>query len=382
MTDGDGTGADFDVADGAFTGTDAGEPVADVIVAFVELDLVFLEVGFDEGLGGGFEFAAVDEDAAVGADEGDAVTGDVFDDGAVGVDELGAAFGIGLGRGEDFEGAAFVHAEAPLGDVEVVGAPVGDHATAVFAEGAPVGEVGMDAAGAEHGVVFAPGGGAEPEVPVEAGFGGFGGEVAPAAGAADADVNFLDLAEGAIADQLAGSTEFAGGALHGAGLEDATVFAYGIDQGSGFVDGLGEGFFAVDILASFGGENADEGVPMVGGGHDDGVDVGPGQEVAEVGVGGADLGAVGSAFLGVVLFDGIAGVVPALGIDVADGDDGHVGAVETVSEEVSALGTVADEAEVDFLGGRHLGAPDAGREERGGHGHGSGGGGSAEERTA
>lgn len=51
VADGDGAGADLDVADRAFAGADAGEPVADVIVAIVELDLVLFEVGLDQRFG-------------------------------------------------------------------------------------------------------------------------------------------------------------------------------------------------------------------------------------------------------------------------------------------------------------------------------------------
>ena len=69
-----------------------------------------------------------------------------------------------------------------LGDVEVMGAPVGDHATAVFTVSSPARKVGVNTAGAEDGVVGPDRGGAEPAFPVEAGFHFFLGEVAGNAG--------------------------------------------------------------------------------------------------------------------------------------------------------------------------------------------------------
>src|SRR5205085_429455 len=128
----------------------------------------------------------------------------------------------------------------------------------------------------------AVGGGAEPEVPVDALADGFGGEVALDAGGAGVDGDRLEFADAAGADHLAGETELAAGALLGADLEDAGVAVDGVDQVTRFADREGEGFLAVDVLAGGAGGGGDEGVPVVGGGDEDGVDVGAGEEIAKV----------------------------------------------------------------------------------------------------
>src|SRR5256885_13331841 len=61
-----------------------------------------------------------------------------------------------------FRSAAGILVEGPLANVEVVGAPVGDHAAGVLAVLAPVGVVVVHAAGREDGVVAAHRRGAEP----------------------------------------------------------------------------------------------------------------------------------------------------------------------------------------------------------------------------
>src|SRR5262249_60102210 len=94
----------------------------------------------------------------VGMDHLDAVGVNVADT----VSRLGA-----LGR-DDLDRAGLVHAEGPLGDVEVVSAPVGHHAAGVFAVEAPVREVTVDPARAEVRVVGPLRRRAEPAAPVEA----------------------------------------------------------------------------------------------------------------------------------------------------------------------------------------------------------------------
>src|SRR5581483_5746418 len=117
------------------------------------------------------------------------------------------------------------HAEAPLGDVEVVGAPVGHHAAGVFAVVAPVGEVLVDAARAEFRVVRALGRRPQPAVPIETLFHLFFGQVARLAGTADVDVDRLHLADAAAAHQFAGDAKFVARPLLAADLEDAFELA-------------------------------------------------------------------------------------------------------------------------------------------------------------
>ncbi len=108
------------------------------------------------------------------------------------------------------------------------------------------------------------GAGAEPHVPVEIGRDGFGEEIAFVGRARHAEVDVFYFADVAIADEFDGVAKRAGGALLRAGLEDAVVAADGFDQFLGFANGEGEGFFAVDVFAGFGGGDCDEGVPVVG----------------------------------------------------------------------------------------------------------------------
>ena len=55
-------------------------------------------------------------------------------------------------------------------------------------------------------------------------------------------------------------------------LSDDRVFAGGRLERADFVDGMGEGFLAVDMLAATHGFEGDDGVGVIGGADHDGVD--------------------------------------------------------------------------------------------------------------
>ena len=132
---------------------------------------------------------------------------------------------------------------------------------------------------------------------------------------------------------------------------------------------MGERFLAVDVHAGAKGGNGGNGVPVIGGGDADRVDVIAGDDVFVV-IGGDAL--VVEAVLGVVLVDGFPGVVAAVGVDVADGDD--FGAVtEKVPEEAAVLFAHADEAHREGLELGLFGGLEAAREDEGCDG-GTGGG--------
>src|SRR5262249_23855578 len=153
-----------------------------------------------------------DIDGAVGADEKDAASlAGVNDLDAIGIDVPDAFVGLGVLGRDDLNRAGFIHAEPPLGNVEMVRAPVGHHAPGVFAVVAPVREVAMDATGTEDGIVRPLGRRPEPAVPIEAFFQLFLGQVARFAGRTDVDVYFLDLADAAAADVFASLAELAAG---------------------------------------------------------------------------------------------------------------------------------------------------------------------------
>ena len=75
------------------------------------------------------------------------------------------------------------------------------------------------------------------------------------------------------------------GALLGACLEDGLLFRDLLVDGLALGEEVGDGLLAVDVLAVAQGLEGAEGVPVVGGGDDDGIDVVAGAELAEVGVG-------------------------------------------------------------------------------------------------
>src|SRR5262249_32755183 len=121
----------------------------------------------------------------------------------------------------DLDRAAAVHAEGPLGDVEVVGAHVGQPAAGVLAVVAPGREVAVDAPGAQRLAVLTPRRRPQPQVRVGPLRHRLAGQVARDRRAADADADGLHLAQEAAADQLAGQPEPAAelAALLAAGLE-------------------------------------------------------------------------------------------------------------------------------------------------------------------
>ena len=129
---------------------------------------------------------------------------------AVGVAEARAAGGLGVGGRDDFHRAALVHAQAPLGDVEVVRAPISHHAARVFPVVPPVGEVRMNPARAEHRIVRALRGGPQPEIPVEAGLQRFRRQVARHGRRADVHDYLFDPANTPVANQFAGFAKLAG----------------------------------------------------------------------------------------------------------------------------------------------------------------------------
>ena len=330
-TNGGGAVAGFDVADRRFAGAHGGYPVAEVILTVIQTDGIRGQELFEHGFAiadvfsflfsanPDGEFAAVDIDSAFFSDEGDAVAAGVAKFDAGGVANYDAGRNAGFSGRDDFGGTRFIESEAPLGDVEVVSAPVGDAATAVFAVVAPVWEVVVNAARTENGVVGAFGCGAEPEVPVEAGFKWFFGEIAELAGAADADIDILDFADAAVADEFAGGAEFAGGTLHGAELKDALIAANGVNHGAAFRDGVSHGLLTVDIFPGVGGGDGDEGMPVVRGGDNDCIDVFVLKDLPEICIGRTFFIGARGFFCFVVDLDSLFGVVPTGGVNVANG---------------------------------------------------------------
>ena len=133
------------------------------------------------------------------------------------------------------------------------------------------------------------------------------------------------------------------GALLHAYLTDAIVDARGLDDERAFFDFEGERFFDVDIFTGIERIDGDAGVPMVGRGDEDDVDLFRFEKFAMF------LIAFGAGGLGLGLVD--AGIV-----DVAHGGDvDAVGFLESAHNTFTAA-ACTDEAEVDFF----VGSEDAG----------------------
>jgi hypothetical protein len=167
-------------------------------------------------------------------------------------------------------------------------------------------------AAAAAGRVGFPRGRAEPEFVVD--FrrwrGGFGIAALRAVGrGGDGGV---DLAEASGTGQPGGALEGAHRALLRAVLQHHAVAIYGIHQRTAFRDGVGHGFFQIDVLAGADRRQRDERVPVVGHGDRDGVDVIACEQLAEIPVGGA-------------VFVALGGIRPRLGggaclaVHIADG---------------------------------------------------------------
>ena len=226
--------------------------------------------------------------------------------------------------------------EGPAGLIDLVGAIVAHVAGAEVPTPVPL--VVM--------TVFVEGhhfGGADPGVVIEAGREGavrFFADVGAVLGVPG--LGHEDAAEaGGVGDFDGSDGAGAAAGLH-AGLDDAVVFAGGFDKEAALAEVVGDGFFDVDIFASGAGENGGGGVPVVGSGDDDGVDLFIFEDAAEIGAA-ADLAVAG--FIG-----GRLGLFQARLIDVAEmGEAGGGDAGKLLGHEGVAAAADADDADADRI---------------------------------
>jgi hypothetical protein len=87
---------------------------------------------------------------------------------------------------------------------------------------------------------------------------------------AASDFDFSDIA---LVNPLKGFFQAVIGAALSAGLDDAIIFASGLDELSALPDVVGNGLFQIDILAGLAGPHAHERMPMIGSGDGDNIDV-------------------------------------------------------------------------------------------------------------
>ena len=159
----------------------------------------------------------------------------------------------------------------------------------------------------------------------------------------------MEAAEFSGAGEMGGELEVGDIAALRAGLKNATGAVNRIGEGLTLADGEAAGFFGVDILAGFGGENGREGVPAVAGGDEDGVEIGAGQEVTEIPIRGAGL-------IALALVDGRFDGIAHAGLDVARGDEAHIGRGQHGGEDHFAAWADADTAEGDAVARGHAAA--------------------------
>ena len=121
-----------------------------------------------------------------------------------------------------------------------------------------------------------------PHIPVETGGHGSFLERPLAATMRQPDIDVLELAQAAVADQLTGKAEILVTTLLAAGLENAFGFAHGFHQSFPFVDRQRERFLTVNILARLERGEIDQRVPMVGRAIDDEMNVIALEQLAEI----------------------------------------------------------------------------------------------------
>jgi hypothetical protein len=90
---------------------------------------------------------------------------------------------------------------------------------------------------------------------------------------------------------------------------------------------------------------------VVGGADDHRIDVGPGEQLAEIVVGGAALVRAALGGVGIFLIDRLLGGLAALGIDVADRQHLRFLGVQAEADMAARLDAHADEADAQAIGG-------------------------------
>ena len=221
------------------------------------------------------------------------------------VGEGGVSPGDGLGQLLAFDLAGRDKADRPVGDVQVVRAPVGHRAARVVV---PVAEIRV--AALRH--VADPRRLPQPEVPVQRRGHRDLLERAVAHARGQPHLGPLDAADAAVSHELARQPEPLGAALLHAGLQHGPVLAHGLDHVPTLLDRQRQGLLGVDVLAGPRRGDVDQGVPVVRRGVDYGVDVLALEEPAEIRVLRRDLAARRE------LLGGCGRVAR---VDIADGDD-------------------------------------------------------------
>ena len=374
---GNGAVSVFDRGDGLGAGIDGIDEVDHVFLAHGEVAFVVLDLVPEDFFRVGFEASAVGVDPfSVFAFEGDAAAlfcADFHDEAVFvaafeivtggGVVEFGAG-GEVAGEVGEFHGAGFFVPHGPLGDVEVVGSPVGQLAAGVVENPPPV---YVEACVAVVGF----GGRAEPHVVIES-LGDrylvFLGPAVAVVGvpAGEADGDGVHFSNETGTDHFEAATEMDHGALLAPGLEGDPGIADGVGHLAAFFDREGEGFLTVDVLFGFGRRDDLQGMPVVGRGDLNRIDVFAGEEFPEVAVHVAAFVGAGFFVLGVGFVNNVAGHFAPAGTAfpepvpffayVVDGNHLNPGIREEVAHPVDAVVADADTSYGEAFGGSRAGA--------------------------
>src|SRR5437870_6533935 len=357
---------DLDVADRPFAAADAVEEVAHVIVRDVEPRGATGQRFQQDKVVAGANVAAVHEHPARDVrlallfdrlpGEQDAVLA------AAHADDL-RAVGIAVGDLEvawmviavgpllrlvahrfDLDRPALVHAQAPLGNVVVMSAPVRHLAARVCL---PPAELIVDALLD----VILLGRLAQPEIIIQLGRRALHLERSALWVFTNPRLDEQLLAQAAVANDFAGQPEVQVRALLAADLEDALGLPCHLEQGLALVDGQGERLLAIHVLAAPQGGDGGQRVPVVGRGDDHGVDVLAGAKLAEVAV-------TGDLVL-VLLLRHFGDAFQVLLVDVAAGHDAkRLVPLDVVEQPALEAVAGADDADLNRIIGPDLLVPD------------------------
>ena len=159
-------------------------------------------------------------------------------------------------------------------------------------------------------------------------------------------VDPLQLPDVAVADQLNHLPIPGHRTVLRSELEDPLLVADHVPEDVGETEIQAQRLLAVNVLAGFGRRNGHGHVPVVVGGHDDGVHVGAGQNLAKVGV------RLDGAGFAILLIQPGGGCFAAALVGVRDGDDPHVGHRAQEPDVIVGDVAAADLADVDAVARR------------------------------
>lgn len=161
-----------------------------------------------------------------------------------------------------------------------------------------------------------------------------------------ADFDPEDLPDPAVADKLAGAVEIVHRPLPASRLPDAVVAFDRVAESAALGQAVGEGLFAVDIEAGAGGRDGEDGMPVVGHGDRDGVEVAAGIKLPKIRVSRA-------VFVPILLVNDILRFLEMLLVDIADSHPFDFVLLEERFHVGDALHPKADAGHDDLVAGRN-----------------------------